>query len=89
MITGKAAYRALIVACRRSGSDRRVELVVLFRFLRSDTIFSSAVTLGQYKKAIAEEFLMRSGNGEKLDENNRALFVGKNRNDIEMRSQRL
>ena len=89
VITDEAAYQAFIVACGRSGSDRQVELVVLFWLLRSDAIFQSTVTLGQYTKAITEEFSMRPGNGENLDENNCARFVGKNRNDIEMRSQRL
>merc|ERR1712238_175221 len=42
------------------GCDRRVELVQLFGLLRSDGIFPSAVTLGQYTRAIAEGFSKRS-----------------------------
>lgn len=60
IIPDEAAYRALIVACGRSHSDRRVELVRLFGFLRSDGIFPSAVTLGHYTRAIAEGFSKRS-----------------------------
>jgi len=48
------------VACGRAGSDRRVEIVKLFGLLRSDGIFPSAVTLGQYTRAIAEGFSKRS-----------------------------
>lgn len=60
IIPDEAAYRALMVACGRIGSDRRVELVKLFGLLRSDGIFPSAVTLGQYTRAIAEGFSKRS-----------------------------
>ena len=49
-----------MVACGRSKSDRRMELVKLFGLLRSDGIFPSAVTLGQYTRAIAEGFSRRS-----------------------------
>ena len=56
----EAAYRAMMVACGRSTSDRRVELVKLFGWLRSDKIFPSAVTLGQYTKALAEGYSKRS-----------------------------
>ncbi len=56
IIPDEAAYRALIVACGRTMSDRRMELVKLFGLLRSDGIFPSAVTLGQYTKALAEGY---------------------------------
>ena len=56
----EAAYRALIAACGRSGNDRRMELVKLFGLLRSDGIFPSAVTLGQYTRALAEGYSKRS-----------------------------
>lgn len=49
-----------MIACGRSNNDRRVELVKLFGLLRSDGIFPSAVTLGQYTRAIAEGFSKRS-----------------------------
>jgi len=49
-----------MVACGRTSSDRRVELVKLFGLLRSDGIFPSAVTLGQYTKALAEGYSKRS-----------------------------
>ena len=49
-----------MIACGRASSDRRVELVKLFGLLRSDGIFPSAVTLGQYTRAIAEGFSKRS-----------------------------
>jgi hypothetical protein len=60
IVPDEAAYRALMVACGRSRSDRRVELVKLFGLLRSDGIFPSAVTLGQYTKALAEGYSKRS-----------------------------
>ena len=60
IIPDEAAYRALMVACGRTASDRRVELVKLFGLLRSDGIFPSAVTLGQYTKALAEGYSKRS-----------------------------
>jgi hypothetical protein len=60
IVPDEAAYRALMVACGRSKSDRRVELVKLFGLLRSDGIFPSAVTLGQYTKALAEGYSKRS-----------------------------
>ena len=60
IIPDEAAYRALMVACGRTQSDRRVELVKLFGLLRSDGIFPSAVTLGQYTKALAEGYSKRS-----------------------------
>lgn len=63
IVPDEAAYRALMVACGRTRSDRRVELVKLFGLLRSDGIFPSAVTLGQYTKALAEGYSKRlSGN---------------------------
>ena len=56
-----------MVACGRAESDRRVELVKLFGLLRSDGIFPSAVTLGQYTRAIAEGFSKRSSDKQGLD----------------------
>ena len=49
-----------MVACGRCNSDRRVELVKLFGLLRSEGVFPSAVTLGQYTRGIAEGFSKRS-----------------------------
>jgi hypothetical protein len=60
IVPDEAAYRALMVACGRARSDRRVEVVKLFGLLRSDGIFPSAVTLGQYTKAVAEGYSKRS-----------------------------
>ena len=60
IIPDEAAYRALIVACGRSKNDRRAELVRLFGHLRSDGIFPSAVTLGQYTRALAEGYSKRA-----------------------------
>ena len=60
IVPDEAAYRALIVACGRTNSDRRVELVKLFGLLRSDGIFPSAVTLGQYTRALAEGYSKRA-----------------------------
>ena len=54
------AYRALIVACGRCGTDRRTELMKLYGLMRTDSIFPNAVTLGQYTRAIAEGFSKRS-----------------------------
>ncbi|GAX24917.1 hypothetical protein FisN_2Lh192 [Fistulifera solaris] len=68
IVPDEAAYRALMVACGRNRSDRRVELVKLFGLLRSDGIFPSAVTLGQYTKALAEGYSKRSINNEKEDD---------------------
>jgi len=59
-VADEAAYRALIAACGRTGNDRRLELVKLFGLLRSDGIFPSAVTLGQYTRALAEGYSKRS-----------------------------
>lgn len=59
IVPDEAAYRALMVACSRVGSDKRVELVKLFGLLRSDGIFPSAVTLGQYTRALAEGYSKR------------------------------
>lgn len=56
IVADEAAYRALIVACARCGTDRRVELMKLYGLLRSDGIFPNAVTLGQYTRAIAEGY---------------------------------
>lgn len=41
-------------------SDRRQEVVKLFGLLRSDGLFPSAVTLGQYTRAIAEGYSKQS-----------------------------
>ena len=67
IIADEAAYRALIVACGRCGTDRRVELMKLYGLLRSDGILPNAVTLGQYTRAIAEGY-SNSGvdDGEKV-----------------------
>ena len=75
IIPDEAAYRALIVACGRTKNDRRTDLVKLFGYLRSDGIFPSAVTLGQYTRALAEGYNKRSvgtaedenGGGEKAE----------------------
>jgi hypothetical protein len=56
----EAAYRALIVACGKCGTDRRVELMKLFGLMRTDGIFPNAVTLGQYTRAIAEGYSKRA-----------------------------
>lgn len=53
IVADEAAYRALIVACGRCGTDRRVELTKLYGLLRADGIFPNAVTLGQYTKALS------------------------------------
>jgi hypothetical protein len=68
IVPDEAAYRALMVACGRSRSDRRVELVKLFGLLRSDGIFPSAVTLGQYTKALAEGYSKRSSGLDKEED---------------------
>jgi hypothetical protein len=60
IVPDEAAYRALMVACGRTKNDRRTELVRLFGLLRSDGIFPSAVTLGQYTRALAEGYSKRS-----------------------------
>lgn len=59
IVPDEAAYRALIVACGRTMNDRRSELVKLFGLLRSDGVNPSAVTLGQYTKALAEGYSKR------------------------------
>lgn len=63
IVPDEAAYRALIVACGRTKNDRRLELVKLFGLLRSDGIFPSAVTLGQYTKALAEGYSKQRATG--------------------------
>ena len=68
IVPDEAAYRALIVACGRTKSDRRVELVKLFGLLRSDGIFPSAVTLGQYTKALAEGYSKHRSSGGAMDD---------------------
>ena len=60
IVPDEAAYRSLIVACGRTKNDRRTELVKLFGHLRSDGIFPSAVTLGQYTRALAEGYSKRA-----------------------------
>jgi len=60
IVPDEAAYRAMMVACGWTRDDRRVELVKLFGLLRSDSIFPSAVTLGQYTRALAEGYSKRS-----------------------------
>lgn len=60
IVPDEATYRAMMVACGRCQSDRRVELVKLFGLLRSDGIFPNAMTLGQYTKALAEGYSKRS-----------------------------
>jgi len=69
IVPDEAAYRAMMVACGRTRSDRRVELVKLFGLLRSDGIFPSAVTLGQYTKALAEGYSKRSSAVASEDDN--------------------
>ena len=49
-----------MVACGRTKNDRRTELVRLFGLLRSDGIFPSAMTLGQYTRALAEGYSKRT-----------------------------
>lgn len=74
IIPDEASYRALMVACGRSKSDRRIELVKIFGMLRSDGIFPSAVTLGQYTRAIAEGFSKRSSiSQDEINDNSTAL----------------
>lgn len=68
IVPDEASYRALMVACGRTQSDRRLELVKLFGLLRSDGIFPSAVTLGQYTKALAEGYSKRPS-GRDQDDN--------------------
>eukprot|EP00934_Nitzschia_sp_Nitz4_P007696 Nitzschia sp. Nitz4//scaffold68_size99682//38550//44354//NITZ4_004562-RA/size99682-snap-gene-0.8-mRNA-1//-1//CDS//3329556587//7686//frame0 len=68
IVPDEAAYRALIVACGRTMTDRRLELVKLFGLLRSDGIFPSAVTLGQYTKALAEGYSKQRAAGPSDDE---------------------
>lgn len=75
IVPDEAAYRALIVACGRTKSDRRVELVRLFGLLRSDGISPSAVTLGQYTKALAEGYSKYQSGGGALGEEKTAAGV--------------
>ena len=60
IIPDEASYRAMIVACGCVSTDRRVELGKLFGLLRGDGIFPSAVTLGQYTRALAEGYSKRA-----------------------------
>jgi hypothetical protein len=66
IVADEAAYRALIVACGKCGTDRRVELMKLYGLMRNDGIFPDALTLGQYTRAIAEGYSNRcaDANGE-------------------------
>lgn len=48
------------MACGRAHSDRRQDVVKLFGLMRSDGIFPSAVTLGQYTRGIAEGYAKQS-----------------------------
>ncbi|KAL3826923.1 hypothetical protein ACHAXA_006003 [Cyclostephanos tholiformis] len=54
IVADEAAYRALIVACGKCGTDRRNELTKLYGLMRMDGILMNAVTLGCYTRAIAE-----------------------------------
>ncbi|GKY97442.1 hypothetical protein MPSEU_000702700 [Mayamaea pseudoterrestris] len=67
IVPDEAAYRALMVACGRTQSDRGPELMKLFGLLRSDGIFPSAVTLGQYTKALAEGYSKRQDSSSQDD----------------------
>jgi hypothetical protein len=67
IIPDEASYRALMVACGCVSSDRRIELAKLFGLLRSDGIFPSAVTLGQYTRALAEGYSKRPVGTQKSD----------------------
>lgn len=86
IVPDEAAYRALIVACGRTKNDRRMELVKLFGLLRSDGIFPSAVTLGQYTRALAEGYSKQSmgtpdedvGGVEVTESASRDLRIGRN-----------
>lgn len=60
IIPDEASYRAMMVACGIAATDRRVELTKLFGLMRADGIFPSAVTLGQYTRALAEGYSKRS-----------------------------
>lgn len=60
IIPDEASYRAMIVVCGCVSTDRRVELGKLFGLLRGDGIFPSAVTLGQYTRALAEGYSKRA-----------------------------
>ncbi|KAL7465896.1 hypothetical protein ACHAXS_006197 [Conticribra weissflogii] len=71
IVADEAAYRALIVACGRCGTDRRTELMKLYGLMRADNIFPNAVTLGQYTRAIAEGFSKRN-----LDDNDLRNKIG-------------
>ena len=83
IVPDEAAYRALLVACGRTQSDRRVELVRLFGLLRSDGIFPSAVTLGQYTKALAEGYSKRLTDIHKADENGFEVIASQSPLDLE------
>jgi hypothetical protein len=92
IIPDEAAYRALIVACGRTRTDRRMELVKLFGLLRSDGILPSAVTLGQYTRALAEGYSKQStgtleedGGGVEVTESaSRDLSIWKGKGDPEV-----
>eukprot|EP00536_Pseudo-nitzschia_multiseries_P012747 jgi/Psemu1/209578/e_gw1.504.17.1 len=74
IVPDEAAYRALIVACGRTKNDRRAELVKLFGHLRSDGIFPSAVTLGQYTRALAEGYSKRAKLEQVVDEHGEQIL---------------
>lgn len=91
IVPDEAAYRALIVACGRTRTDRRMELVKLFGLLRSDGILPSAVTLGQYTKALAEGYskqatgtLEEEGGVEVTESASRDLRIYSTRGDPEV-----
>ena len=67
IVADEAAYRALIVACGKCGTDRRVELMKLYGLMRNDGIFPDAVTLGQYTRAIAEGYSNRCADSNEAD----------------------
>jgi len=86
IVPDEAAYRALMVACGRAGSDRRLELVKLFGLLRSDGIFPSAVTLGQYTKALAEGYSKRSSGSGQDDDNGNGVEAMESESRIDISS---
>lgn len=63
VLPDEASYRAIMIACGRAPSDRRQEVIKAFGMLRGDGdgvhTFPSAVTLGQYTKAVAAGFSKR------------------------------
>jgi hypothetical protein len=67
-------FFSLIVACGRVQSDRRQDVAKLFGLLRSDGIFPSAVTLGQYTKSIAEGY-SKHVSGKAISSNGESLHI--------------